>query len=606
MGIMTSDRIRQLQAMNNPAMATSIYPPVPVQEEVPQGQPFKFEPFPVDRIAEAQDMPDYAPARGAGANHSAVQSQRAFNADGSDRRLATWDELGEWNKADAVAGRKDPRSTLAWSKYGDSPEEAVEFLKRKMSADMGIESEPEEAPLPGEETLPPEVAAQNHRRSRGAPGGLRGLDGMPSLDLSAAMEDGIVTQGEINASRDRQQAATDARHSDFERTMLGQSDAERHQQILNRKPASPSPLPPADPVQEQFDLQNKAWRDYLNRHGIAPEEAPHVQWQAGPDGNKQVARGPDGKALPKADAGGRDSDRAKNRFFQTINRRYGQQIQRGGLDIGEFESIYDAAAAQGGHMAGIRAVNAAIDSPGGLRNNRDLQLQANVDRRNEQINTTQAMRDPRRGAAMFYQSLASAQTPEDQAKVLMLAHYHQPQMGWGQAAMMLQRGEMDSRAMAQWAEAQAAMREPPRPTGPQAIANDVTNQLSNIGPGTTAALQQIANQAMPGAKPEQVQAWISQQALPAVQQILRLGRPITIHEAALIRAAIPEPGYALEFAQAAGLDMNDPQVANSINGLYQQVYGKPPKFAPFRAAWNQVAGWLGGEGEQGAAQAAGK
>ena len=470
-----------------------------------------------------------------------------------------------------------------------------------MSADMGIEyeSSPEEAPLPGEETLPPEVAAQNHRKARagGGVGELKGLGGMSDLDRVKAMQDGIVTQDEINASRDRQQAATDARHGNFERLMLGQSDAERA-----AKPAArPAPLPPADPVQDQFDRQIAHSKEYKAKHGILPEESPYVQWNE-VDGQKVVARGPDGRPLKRADAGGRDSERAKNRFFQTVNRRWGEQAQRAGVDVRDLESAYDQAAAEGGHMAGVQAVNSMIDAPGGLRNARDLQLQANVNRRQEQIESTRAMQDPRRGAAMFHQSLASAQTPQDVMNTLMLAHYHQPNMGWGQAAMMIQRGEMDAKALSQWAQAQAAMKDPVKPTGPQAVAADVQASLQNINPGTVPALLQTAAQANPGAKPEIIQQWITNVALPAVQGLISQRRPLTNDEKALIRTVIPQPPYLREFAQQVGIDEKDPQVV----ALYKDIYGVEPRWAPVRWAWDQMANMINGPDNQGQAQAAGK
>jgi hypothetical protein len=192
-----------------------------------------------------------------------------------------------------------------------------------------------------------------------------------------------------------------------------------------------------------------------------------------------------------------------------------------------------------------------------------------------------------RGTISMFDSLQAAQSPEERANLLMLAHANAPQMGWDKMAAMLMKGEIDNNAMSQWAAQMQGNKNPS-----DQIAQTVQGiNNSPMGMDTYAQWQHHVR-SMPGfekATDDQIKAEVRRYAMPQIQQRLASGEPLNQNEVGFMRSVMPVDFG--DFSAAVGIPQADPRAAQ----LYQEVHGKPPS-AGIMGNLAAGMGWLFGNG----------
>jgi hypothetical protein len=487
--------------------------------------------------------------------------------------------------------------------------DAVERASRASQA-VHYGADPADAPLPGEETQPPEVAAANQRKARASGGwdlGAKGLEGMSDIERVAAMADGMVTQDEINASRDRQNAAADARHAGFERAM-GLPGAE--------PAAAPAPVQPRyqpktglaanmapddENMQRQWDEWSQSRKDFVERTGMLPEEKAHAI-PTGMPGETRVG----GKLVhvskaPTPEQHKRNVDfykrRKKNSYFNSIAHRFDDQIMAAGetATLEHANKTYDDAFAKAeaegldgnrAHLAAVNAVNDKfVDGPVGLRNAKEKQLANNVQRLNEQREMARAMTGPS-GIAILMDTLQQARTAQDQFSVLMTAYQLTGNPAFGQAAMTIMRGHQDQQSLAQWQAGQQ------RPVGGVAQAAGDRQQIDNMpfGEARLAAAEAHATAQNGGQvlTPDQRSTVRKNEAITATRQMIAAGQRPNAQQIAAMRVLSRD--YTT-FASEIGLPLRDPKAM----ALYKEVHGIDPPAVTWQEG-AQAVGELVGSG----------
>ncbi len=416
-------------------------------------------------------------------------------------------------------------------------------------------ADPADAPLPGEETQPPEVAAANQRKARASKGwdlGAKGLAGMTDVDRVAAMADGIVTQDEINASLGRQNAAADARHAGFERAM-GLPGAEPAAAPAPAKPRyqpktglAANMAPGDENMQRQWDEWDASNKAFKEKHGITREEFVHKN---------------------------RPEHIKERQWMRDARMRFRNELANGTITE---EDLY--AAYQADPVERSRFTTRLLD-------NQAAQRQMNVDRRNEQMATTQGMMDPRRGAAMFMESLQQAQTPQDQFNVLMTAYQVTGNPAYGQAAMTIMRGHQDQLSLAQWQAGQQ------RPMGGVAQAAGDRQQIDAMPLGearlAAAEAQATAQNGGQPLTPEQRATVRKNEAITATRQMIAAGQRPNAQQVAAMRDL--SRNYST-FAGEIGLPPRDPRTM----ALYREVHGVDPPAITWQEGWNAVGNGIAG------------
>ena len=428
---------------------------------------------------------------------------------------------------DIVPDNKDVEAKEAKRAGGirDMTENQMAASEARIHTPVVSEASPEDAPLPGEETLPPAVARWNSERA------MRGNGGLTRLHKAYAREVPEGTRGIMTFEKWLDSKGID-----------GETDYNTARANMNRV---------ADSRQETR-IDQKTGKPVTTNVAL----------------NTDVA------------------GRKKSQFLQTMARRYANEIATGKMTLAELEGMYDSGAARGTtdnegvqmndpHLAGTRAVNGAfIDK---VKANRSAQVGVNLDNHREQMARAQQFRMPV-AQVKFFDSLQQAENPQAMANVLMLAHSSQPRMGWDKMAFMLMKGEVDMQAMQNWAGQNGAN----KPTA----ANQLGNQLNDLyaAPITPATLNQIRFVAQNTAPPNATADQMKQHEKNTVQPLVRKAANspnMSDHELMLLQqtTAGMDPK---QFYDYCGLNPQDPR----SEAVYKKVFGATPPIGFWNAAGN--------------------
>lgn len=293
------------------------------------------------------------------------------------------------------------------------------------------------------------------------------------------------------------------------------------------------------------------------------------------------------RLVPNKYAREQDDARRTQQFASTMTNRFAREMKENNLSPQDLAASYrEGLANSGGDRAGAaRFVNDKYLNTMRLQQVQDrrLAVQQRADQYNRGVDYGMS-----RGQMSFFDSMQNAQTPQERANLLMLAHGSQPGMGWDKMAAMLMRGEIDNNAITQWSAQMGGN----KPSASGQVAANVQDFSGAIGDMSTYAQIHHHVMSMPGmaqAKPEVARAEIARYAMPIVQRVVSAGSAISPDQAAFIRSVTSED--AEEFSGQVGIPQNDPRFAP----LYQSVFGRKPA-----QGWGgnlaAVGGWLFGGG----------
>jgi hypothetical protein len=522
--------------------------------------------------------------------NAAIEARRAPVREQSDREFAEW-EAGKQGRMDSAAQEReafhnerrakkaqqdaadseaglqaklgadltpapnfvfDPvqkQANLAAEKENDKITKAAKADQKIYDKDFGslpVESTPMEAPLPGEETLPPAVAGWAQRRAERGQGGLNAL-----------------------RARYHREVPEDARSG---------SDLHNFEGWLARNGIKP-------------DMSVMDAMPILN--GLSPMDAGHVDRRKEQYINTMMKRhaaemaqsGVTEQQLRAAYEGGVKAD-AIQRANAEIDRAFPgitpeERKQRLEKMVPEYMTNGDPI------LTGSRAVNKMFVT--GFKNTRDQQIALNHKKHIDQRNRANSFGVPV-GTVQFFDSLQAAKTPEERQNIFMLAHSRHPHMGYDKVAAMLMKGEIDNDAMTRWAQTMGGNAKP-NPID-QVGAN---NNLISNGPLTPATLAQAhaeASRENQGAKPAELRAVIANRMLPAIRRHVASGKPWDIHATTTASQVLStEPA---DFAFQIGLPPNDPRVGQ----LYQQIHGRPLPQGWINQALTGIGQWFTMGGNQ--------
>jgi hypothetical protein len=535
---------------------------------------------------------------------------------------------------------------------------AAQRGKNTQASKRGGWTDPAESPLPGEETLPPQVAAWNQgRTSGGQMGGMASLrraydiaqdsaptgqtfeewlraqgmhSGLGPEEASATLNR-ILADSQINfpnhdpmglgGEDPRVNAADDSvlagRMGLADNTPLDHMTPEQRRRIGTNRDGVPRTARGGQEVWDEtaadgkggyvprgVDLQAArnaksvyeraralginftAYGD--NTAQLEADVAKVMQRQeqlAGSYDTAQVAGGGT-RLVPNAASRARSDEMRARQFEQTMAKRFAGELKTNGIPVGEIGAAYRSHLARnpGDHAGAARYVNGMyLDTMRSQQSqNRALAVKQSADQYNRGREFGVS-----RGSIAFFDSLQNAQSPQERANVLMLAHQSQPHMGYDKVAAMLMRGEIDNQAIGQWAQQMG---------GRQNVQQQIAQNVSNFSgaPPTMATHAQITHHVMstPGmanAKPEVVKAEVAKYALPIIRQRIATGEPLNEQERGFASSTLSSDFD--EFATQIGMTPQDPRAAQ----VYQQVFGSAPDT---RSLWGQAwdgLQWLAGQ-----------
>jgi hypothetical protein len=391
-------------------------------------------------------------------------------------------------------------------------------------------SENSEAPLPGEETLPPAVAAWNDRRAKaGVRNGLNTLeqayesafDRDPTLpDFATWVKNqGIVPDMPIEDANARLDAIVGESIKSEPGALPGKGykdDRQKHQELVDKR---------AQQQQAALDLRGRQW-------------------------------------------------------VRDTSKRFASQI-----DAGRVEKIYQeglqAAIASGSknpHLDAVRFANAnAID---GARNEKSQKIALNVKQQSDQYNRARRMGLPQQ-IVTGLDGLADAATPDDKFRALSVLHAQAPMMGFDKMAAMVAKGQIDQQALGAWAQQMGG-----KPSFESDFARWNNAPLST---GSYAGLVNLATgMAGAGATPEQIEAKVRElgtgRATQAVNTMMA-GGMIGEGDVQFVRQLSSGMNFD-QFAQTFGLDTQ----SRDARMAYEKITGRPVGIRMF----DDAPGWIAG------------
>lgn len=284
-------------------------------------------------------------------------------------------------------------------------------------------------------------------------------------------------------------------------------------------PDAPGATPP-DPIQENFDKQNAEWQDFVDRHGVSPEEAAN-RVPTGQGGEIRVG----GKVVKRTEAPspGRAQHNAetmsrlkRNRWRKEQAQRFRQEIASGDTSLETLMEAYDKGATGGAenpHMAGAVA---AFDITQDLRARQEAQRGLNVDRMHQQ-NSQARIHGVPRGFVVAQQSIDAAMAAGDPARASAIAATYSQIYGpafsdWSEQT----NARLGIEAAAQ------AKRDPEKVNPLDQMPKDMA-KIDAMPPGPNRlSMMRFQAQSMlgEGAEPEAVEMAVSQRYQPHAQRLI--------------------------------------------------------------------------------------
>lgn len=445
--------------------------------------------------------------------------QAIKDADAAKKREAdavAWEERAESNLDSAlnpqVPAPVDPIQREADDDAKRENRKTREFWDAELAKmDLPVEAEVEDAPLPGEETLPPVVAAWAQNRAG------RGMGGVGAL--RAAYEKEIPEDARVGGI-----------HT-FEHWLWKKG------------------IRPDMKLAEAMPILNK----------LSPMDSQHT-------------------------------DRRRDQFIEQFAARHAEQMAKAGINQEQLRSIYEAGSRSDPNgdpiLGGARAVNAAL--AGRFKADKAMQTRVAVNKRADQFNRARSFGVPQ-GTVQFFDSLQAAQTPQERANILMLAHASQPRMGWDKMAAMLMKGEIDNEAMGKW----AGQFGKPQVGGIEKIGQDAAAvALGWDDPGFEAQATAMAKTVLGGdAKPEAVAGFARDLFVKGAREAILSGKPLSPGQIAQARKYLNSDSLE-SFAAQIGIEPTDPRLAQ----LYYRIFGKAPNAGWWANAARNVGNVLGAAG----------
>ena len=454
------------------------------------------------------------------AQFSAIESQRAWYPDGTARPLATEEQLRQWHERDVARGARQPIPASRVPSMPSSPE------WRDYDDQIAIRT--------GNDVYnPPTIATARNRRLENDVNDRRRAAGLPPIGMAPRSTPGP------------DDVATLDRHRNFEASM-GLVPDEDQGNIPNdfndrrriaglppigraaaavaaargQAPAAPVAPPPEDPIQENFDLQNREWQDYVNRHGVSPEEAAN-RTPTGQGGEirvgGEVVKRTEAPSPGRAQHNAQTMDRLKrNRWMKEQAQRFRQEIASGDTSMKTLMEAYDKGAiggAENSHMAGAVA---AFDITQGLRAQQEAQRGLNVDRMNQQ-NSQARIHGVPRGFVVAQNSIDDAMAAGDPARASAIAATYSQIYGpsfadWSQQT----NARLGIEAAAQ------AKRDPEKVNPLDQMPKDMA-KIDALPPGPNRlSMMRFQAQSMlgEGAEPEAIEMALSQRYQPHAQRLI--------------------------------------------------------------------------------------
>lgn len=285
------------------------------------------------------------------------------------------------------------------------------------------------------------------------------------------------------------------------------------------------------------------------------------------------------------------TDRRRDQFLETFSGRWGAEMQSRGITTGDLEEVYDKAAAADKTgdpiMAGNRAVNKMFR--GGMASQRAQQTRISINNRADQQNRARNFGMPI-GTIQFFDSLQSANTPQERANILMLAHQSQPQMGYDKMAGMLMKGEIDNEAMSHWA---GQMGGATASSGDDKLANISKNAATiNANWGQDGYEDQAHAHAVgvlgKDAKGTDVAAKEKEMSIDGARPVIMSDQPLTPKQKVLAQRVFDDSSIEA-FAAQLGLKPNDPRLPK----LYEKVFDRAPSPGWLAQGAQAVGGAMG-------------
>jgi len=268
----------------------------------------------------------------------------------------------------------------------------------------------------------------------------------------------------------------------------------------------------------------------------------------------------------------RDDQRAKQ-FGNDMARRWAHEMKETGLASQDVLAAYreHLASNPGDYAGATRFVENRYLNSLRMKQTQDRTLA--VRQRNMQdARATRYGVNP--GLVSFFDSLNSAETPEQRQALLMFAHGAQPHMGWNSLAAMYAKGQFDEESLKAWTSQMAA-----KPNANEQIGSAVNDFVNSPAGMATWAQVNHHISSMPGGdkmSPELKRGEARRYAMPIVQNAIQSGNYNTPDQIAFIRAVTEDapgkPAAPDTFAAVTGVPRKDPRFAP----LYQHVFGVAP------------------------------
>lgn len=284
--------------------------------------------------------------------------------------------------------------------------------------------------------------------------------------------------------------------------------------------------------------------------------------------------------------------RKKKQFLDRAAERFARELANGEITMADIERSYDSGVSDGttdndGNalndpaLAGARGANRmALDN---LRRKQKAQIAVNWKNRQDQMGKASTWGMPL-AQVQFFDSLQQAQTPQETANVLMLAHQANPNMGWDKAAALLMKGGLDQASIQAWAANQGG------PKGVDKFGNDLNSIQTGPIDGTTLPRLRMAIEGSikEGTPPEEAKKIHLRAQQPIAQRILDKQEPPSDPEMLVLRQ-ITEGMDAQQFFNFTDLDPRDPR----SQAIYKEVFG----VAPPSGFWSGLGDMASGVGE---------
>jgi hypothetical protein len=393
-------------------------------------------------------------------------------------------------------------------------------------------SENSEAPLPGEETLPPGVAAWNDRRAK------------------AGVRNGLDTLEEAwYADQDpmRPDFATWVQRKGIHPDMPIEEANARLDDIVSES------------LQGTPENMGKGWKDSRQKHQELVDKRNHQQ---------QL-----------------ELDRRGQKWVKDTGKRFAGQIGVESLSAAYQQGLQEAISkgSKNPHLDAVRSANASLVN--GLRAGKSQQIRMNVKQDADQYNRAFSMGLPK-AIVKGLDGLADAATPDDKFRALTVLHAQAPMMGFDKMAAMIAKGQIDNQALGAWAQQMGG-----RPSFDSDFARWNNQPLSET---SYAGLMNMAQQqAGPNATPEQIQEKARQigtgRATQAVQAMMTDGAQINPGDATFVRQLVGDMDFD-GFAQTFGLDTRNQRARM----LYEKVTGRPVGIRMFDDAPAAIGGAVAG------------